>query len=69
MSQENNKEMIKVLEGKLRMPIHISYIAKYIIKKTQKETKEILDRAINEGLIEESSIAKDYYVLKGYNKK
>ena len=69
MSQENNKEMMKLLEGKLRMPIHISYIAKYILKKSQSETKEILDVAISEGLIEESSISKDYYVLKGYNKK
>jgi len=69
MSQENNKEMMKLLEGKLRMPIHISYIAKYILKKSQSETKEILDIAISEGLIEESSISKDYYVLKGYNKK
>jgi len=69
MSQENNKEMMKLLEGKLRMPIHISYIAKYVLKKPQSETKEILDIAISEGLIEESSISKDYYVLKGYNKK
>ena len=64
MSQEDKKEMMKLLEGKLRMPIHISYIAKYILKKTQNETKDILDIAISEGMIEESSISKGYYVLK-----
>jgi len=69
MSQENNKEVTRLLEGKLRMPIHISYISKYILKKSQNETKEILKNAINEGIIEESPLAKDYYVLKGYNKK
>lgn len=68
MNQEN-KEIIKSLEGKLRMPIHISYIAKYIVKKTQEETKEILNKAIEDGMIEESPLANGYYVLKGYNKK
>lgn len=64
MSQENNKEMMRLLEGKLRMPIHISYISKYIVKKPQDETKEILQQAIQNGLIEESPLAEGYYVLK-----
>ena len=63
MNQEN-KDMIRILEGKLRMPIHISYISKYILKKTQEETKEILEQAINDGVIEESPLAKEYYQLK-----
>ena len=63
MNQEN-KDMIRLLEGKLRMPIHISYISKYILKKTQEETKEILEQAINDGVIEESPLAKEYYQLK-----
>ena len=44
----------KLLNSKLRQPVHISYISKYILKMTEKETKEILDKLIDEGVIEES---------------
>jgi len=54
----------KLLNTKLRQPVHISYISKYILKITEKETKEILDELINEGVIEESTLAPDYYVNK-----
>ena len=54
----------KLLNSKLRQPIHISYISKYILKMTEKETKEILDKLIDEGVIEESPLAPDYYVNK-----
>ena len=54
----------KLLNTKLRQPIHISYISKYILKKTEKETKEILDTLIEEGVIEESALSPDYYVNK-----
>jgi hypothetical protein len=36
----------KLLNSKLRQPIHISYISKYILKMTDKETKKILDEMI-----------------------
>ena len=51
----------KLLNSKLRQPVHISYISKYILKMTEKETKEILDKLIEEGVIEESPLAPDYY--------
>jgi hypothetical protein len=51
----------KLLNSKLRQPVHISYISKYILKLTEKETKEILDKLIDEGVIEESALAPDYY--------
>lgn len=51
----------KLLNSKLRQPIHISYISKYILKMTEKETKEILDKLIEEGVIEESPLEPDYY--------
>jgi hypothetical protein len=51
----------KLLNTKLRQPIHISYISKYILKMTEKETKEILDKLIEEGVIEESPLAPGYY--------
>ena len=54
----------KLLNSKLRQPIHISYISKYILKMTDKETKKILDEMIEEGLIEVSTLAPDYYVNK-----
>jgi hypothetical protein len=54
----------KLLNTKLRQPVHISYISKYILKLTEKETKEILDTLIEKGVIEESALAPDYYVNK-----
>ena len=51
----------KLLNSKLRQPVHISYISKYILKITEKETKEILDKLIDEGVIEESPLAPGYY--------
>lgn len=56
----------KLLNTKLRQPVHISYISKYILKMTEKETKKILDEMISDGLIEESPMASDYYVNKQY---
>lgn len=54
----------KLLNTKLRQPVHISYISKYILKMTEKETKKILDEMISEDLIEESPMASNYYVNK-----
>ena len=51
----------KLLNTKLRQPVHISYISKYILKLTEKETKEILDKLIDEGVIEESPLSPGYY--------
>ena len=51
----------KLLNSKLRQPVHISYISKYILKLTEKETKKILDKLIDEGVIEESPLAPGYY--------
>ena len=51
----------KLLNSKLRQPVHISYISKYILKMTEKETKEILDKLIDEGVIQESTLAPGYY--------
>jgi hypothetical protein len=58
-----DKKQIKSLMDKLRQPIHISYISKYILKKDMDETKEQLDILISEGYIKESNLAKGYYVV------
>lgn len=63
MDQKTNKELM----SKLRQPIHIDYISKYILHKTIKESKEILVNLVNEGILEESKISKDYYVVKNQN--
>jgi hypothetical protein len=54
----------KNLFSKLRTPIHIGYISNYILKRPLEETKLIINSLISEDLIEESSYATEYYVLK-----
>lgn len=58
---------VKTIEGllaKLRQPVHVNFIAERILRKEMWETKEILNELIEEGLIEESPLAKEYYVVK-----
>lgn len=50
--------------SKLRQPVHIGYISKYILKKSEEETKEYLDKLIEDGIVEESPLAPGYYGLK-----
>ena len=58
-----DEKQINNLIGKLRQPIHINYISKYILKKNIEETKKELDFLIESGIIVESKIAKEYYVV------
>jgi hypothetical protein len=58
-----DKNQIKELGDKLRQPIHISYISKYILKKSEEDTKKQLDILISEGFIKESNLADGYYVV------
>jgi hypothetical protein len=55
----------KTFLNKLRQPIHISYISKYILKVDMDETKKILQKYIDVDIIEESNIAEGYYCVKG----
>jgi hypothetical protein len=57
-----DKRQIKSLMDKLRQPIHISYISKYILKLNEAETKKQLDMLMSEGYIKESNISEGYYV-------
>lgn len=57
-----DKRQIKSLMDKLRQPIHISYISKYILKLDEVETKKQLDTLISEGYIKQSNISEGYYV-------
>ena len=55
---------IKLLESKLRRPIHISYISEHILKVDINETKKILTKLIEEGYVFESETSKEYYYIK-----
>lgn len=50
--------------AKLRRPVHISYIQKNILNITEEQTREIINRYVDEGILEESKYGKDYYSLK-----
>lgn len=51
----------KGLFAKLRSPIHFTYISKYVLKMNESETQKILNDLIEEGEIEESPLAKNYF--------
>ena len=54
----------KALLAKLRRPIHVSYISKYLVKLPMDDTMNLLSEMIVEGLVEESVYGKGYYVIK-----
>jgi hypothetical protein len=58
-----DKKQIKSLMDKLRQPIHVSYISKYILRKNMDETKKQLDVLISEGYIKKSTLSGGYYVV------
>ena len=58
------EKVIKTLLGKLRQPIHIDYISKYILRESVEETMNIINKLVEDNNIEESKYAKDYYVVK-----
>lgn len=49
---------------KFRLPLHIDYIQKHIIKLNREQTLEILNKYINAEILEEKD---EYYVLKKNN--
>ena len=50
--------------AKLRLPVHISYIQNNLLKTSKEQTREIIDKCVEEGILEESKYGKDYYLLK-----
>jgi hypothetical protein len=59
-----NDKVTKTLMSKLRQPIHIDYISKYILRIPEDETRVVLNKLMEENVIEEYNYAKDYYVIK-----
>jgi hypothetical protein len=58
------EKVIKTLVGKLRQPIHVDYISKYILKESMENTINIINKLVEGNILEESKYAKDYYVVK-----
>lgn len=59
-----NQEQYKLLTSKLRLPVHITYISRYILQVSEEDTKKILDLLIEREEVEESKYGRGYYVLK-----
>jgi len=57
-------KITNTLMSKLRQPVHIDYIAKYILRVSEDDTRIELNKLLEENVIEESKYAKDYYVIK-----
>lgn len=58
------EKVIKLLLSKLQRPIHISFISEYILKKSEDETRKILNHLVENNMIVESYMGVDYYVVK-----
>lgn len=54
----------QTLLAKLRRPIYISFISKYLVRLPMSDTMDIINEMVQEELIEESKYGKGYYVLK-----
>ena len=52
------------LLAKLRLPVHITYISKHLLRTSMNETEKLINEMVDEGLIEESKYGKGYYVVK-----
>jgi hypothetical protein len=57
-----NTQIIKLILTKLRRPLHVSYISKYLTKLPLNETMVLINEMVEEGLIEESKYGKGYFV-------
>ena len=55
---------LKTLMSKLSQPVHISYIARYILKQEYDVTNRVMKKLIEDDVGEESQMGKEYYVRK-----
>lgn len=59
-----DNKTLTLLLSKLRRPLHIDYISKFIFNTSIGETKEILKELVSKNLIEVSDENDNYYVIK-----
>jgi TBPIP/Hop2 winged helix domain len=55
---------LKTMLDKMNRPVHVSYIARYILKQELDVTTRVMEHLITENQIEESEFGKQYYVRK-----
>jgi len=55
---------LKTMLDKMNRPVHVSYIARYILKQELDVTSRVMEHLINQNQIEESEFGKQYYVRK-----
>jgi hypothetical protein len=55
---------VKLLQSKLRRPIHITYISEHILRKDINETRTLINKLMEEGYVFESETSKDYFYIK-----
>jgi hypothetical protein len=56
----------KQLLAKMRLPVHINFIA-HMLRSDKEEAMERIKSLISQGLVVESTYAKDYFVVKNTN--
>lgn len=61
---EIDQHTLKTLLDKLNRPVHISYIARYILKQEFDVTNKVMNQLMSQGMVEESQYGKEYYVRK-----
>jgi hypothetical protein len=54
---------LKLLQTKLRRPVHISFISEYILDKDMDTTRKIINELKVLGYVVESDMAEDYYKI------
>jgi len=55
---------LKLLQSKLRQPIHITYISEHILRKDMDETRKLITKLMVDGYVFESETSKDYFYIK-----
>ena len=55
---------LKLLQSKLRRPIHITYISEHILRKDMNETRQLITKLMEDGYVFESETSKDYFYIK-----
>lgn len=63
MDPKKEKEFL----SKLRQPIHKTYIQRYLLRVSEEECSDIIQKYLENDIIVESKYAKGYYVTKNEN--
>lgn len=63
MTVQLSNQQQKSLLAKLRRPVHVSYISKYILKMTTEETMSVLEGLEKDNIIEQYPGTEGYYVI------